>query len=171
MKLLCCTHEFYDQIWPTSITPKKGDMCSHKSSLLHNVANAILVPCGSTGLWILVFGTESHPTSWCNSKTHGANTLLPLWWHSTLWANLSTCRILSTLFVVATKLKATTREMKDQPQTKIFRPWAPIAARRLIFVAHEKKKDHTRCWQPYTFESLDPSLLRFLSIRFRVYLA
>ena len=115
-------------------------MCSHKSSLLHNVANAILVPCGSTGLWILVFGTESHPTSWCNSKTHGANTLLPLWWHSTLWANLSTCRILSTLFVVATKLKATTREMKDQPQTKIFRPWAPIAARRLIFVAHEKKR-------------------------------
>lgn len=50
---------------------------------------------------------------------------------------VATCRLVGyyPLFpFVAMKLKA----MKDQPQTKIFRPQAPIAARRLIFVAHEK---------------------------------
>lgn len=78
---------------------------------------------GSTGLWILVFETKSHPTSWCNSKTHGANTLLPLWWHSTLCGNLSTCRILSTFILLLQRSRRLRRvKWKTNRKQRFFVP-------------------------------------------------
>jgi hypothetical protein len=148
------------QIWPTPITPKKGDMCSHKSSFLHNVANAILIPWVRRAYESLCLRPKVIPH-------HDAIPKLMAPTHCSHFGDtqlcVATCRLVGyypLLFCCCNEVEGYDAWNERPTVNKDFSSQAPIVARRLIFVAHEKGSHEMlaalHIWEPWPIPTQIP---------------